>query len=137
MNDDEIPGRTRESGPGARLRLRDEILQMMYWMRGEGLVDAPGAGDLLTFLAGRAEPARLEGELATMVDAGLLERAGEAGYRLTDEGAVEGARRFSDEFDGLTGQAHGECADPDCDCHTDPQAALECMAERHGATHRR
>lgn len=129
------PGEAGGDGPGARLRLRDEILQMMYWMKGEGLVEDPGPVDLQGFLAGRAERSELERELEAMAETGLLERAGEGRYRLTGDGAMEGGRRFSDAFDGLTGQAHGECNDPTCDCRTDPQAALECAAERHGAAH--
>ncbi len=129
------PGEAGGDGPAPRLRLRDEILQMMYWMKGEGLVEEAGPADLMSFLSGRAGREELEDELEAMAEAGLLEASGAGRYRLTGDGAMEGGRRFSDEFDDLTGQAHGECNDPTCDCHTDPQAALECMAERHGAAH--
>jgi hypothetical protein len=33
------------------LRVRDEVLQAMYWMRAEGLADAPSTAELARFLA--------------------------------------------------------------------------------------
>jgi len=122
-------------GPEGRLRLRDEILQMMYWMRGEGLAEEVGPDDLTPFLGAGTEAEALDAELASMVGAGLLDEVGGGRYALTAQGLLEGGRRFSDEFEGLTEQAHGECSDPDCDCDTDPQAALECLSERHGLPH--
>lgn len=88
---------------------RDEILQAMYWMHGEGLADAADAAELARFLAADVSP--LVRELDRLAAGGYLELVPgpDRRYRLTELGIVEGGRSFSDEFVGLTGQAHGEC----------------------------
>ncbi len=93
---------------------RDEILQVMYWYRGEGFGEIIAARDLMTFLP--ADESFLTSQLERMVVEGYLVRAGNTPtprYSFTAYGAREGARRFADEFVGLTGQGHGECG-PDC-----------------------
>jgi hypothetical protein len=97
---------------------RDEILQILYWIRGEGLGEAVTPRDILTFLGADEELVHHH-----------LERLGEEGYvthttdqpvryQLTEWGVKEGGRRFADAFEGLTGQAHGECNNPNCSCQT-------------------
>ncbi len=108
------------------LRVREEVLQAMYWLRGEGLADAPTAVELARFLAVPAET--LAPYLERFVQEGHLEPSG-AGYSLTAVGADLGKRSFADEFAGLTGQAHGEC-DDDCWCHDSPEEAARCLEER-------
>ena len=108
------------------LRVRDEVLQAMYWMAGEGLGDSPTAAELARFLAVPA--ATLTPYLERFADDGWLDRAG-AGYSLTDAGRDLGKRSFADEFAGLTSQAHGEC-DDDCWCHESPEEAARCLEER-------
>ena len=108
------------------LRVRDEVLQAMYWLAGEQLADAPSAEELARFLAVPA--ATLVPYLERFVRDGYLERSGD-GYRLTATGESEGKRSFADEFAGLTGQAHGEC-DDDCWCHESPEEAARCLEER-------
>src|SRR5215210_3067378 len=110
------------------LRVRDEVLQAMYWMQGEGLAEAPLAAELARFLAVPADV--LTPYLERFADDGYLERA-RGGYRLTETGAELGKRAFADEFAGLTGQAHGEC-DDDCWCHESPEEAARCLEERIG-----
>ena len=61
----------------------------------------------------------------------LLDASRGAEYRLTESGRREAARRFAAEFAPLLSQGHGECSDPDCDCHTSDGGAAEC----HGRTH--
>jgi hypothetical protein len=51
---------------------------------------------------------------------------------LTDTGRHEAARRFAEEFGPMLNQGHGECNDPNCDCHSDPKSAAECHAHRTG-----
>jgi len=100
--------------PLDELYWRDEILQFMYWYRGEGFGESLTVHDLRTFLP--ADEHLLTTQMDCMVDGGYLVREGEAPpprYAFTAYGAREGARRFADEFAGLTGQAHGECG-PDC-----------------------
>ena len=104
------------SGTWDAVRRRDEILQVMYWMRGERLGEAATVADLLRFLDD-VGPALVEADLARLCEAGLLATDETGWYRLTELGVHEGARRFADEFAGLLGQAHGACSDPGCDCH--------------------
>ena len=109
------------------LRVRDEVLQAMYWLHGEGLAEVPTADELARFLAVPSET--LEPYLDRFVRDGYLERGDGGGYRLTPAGAELGKRTFADEFAGLTGQAHGEC-DDDCWCHESPEEAARCLEER-------
>jgi hypothetical protein len=108
------------------LRIREEVLQAMYWMAGEGLADSPTADELSRFLA--APAATLAVYLERFVRDRYLERAGD-GFRMTPKGEALGKRSFADEFAGLTGQAHGEC-DEDCWCHESPEEAARCLEER-------
>ncbi len=100
--------------PLDELYWRDEILQVMYWYRGEGFGESVSVRDLKTFLP--ADEHLLATQMDGLVDDGYLARQDDAlppRYTFTPYGAREGARRFADEFAGLTGQAHGECG-PDC-----------------------
>ena len=110
------------------LKIREEVLQAMYWMAGEGLADAPTADELSRFLAVPPETLRIY--LERFARDRYLVREGE-GFRLTPKGEVLGKRSFADEFAGLTGQAHGEC-DDDCWCHESPEEAARCLEERLG-----
>jgi hypothetical protein len=97
----------------------DEILQIMYWLRGERLAQAVTGPDLCRWVGLSASEV---GPLLTrMAAAGFVqavpEGAGETPrYELTALGAREGGRRFADEFADLMRPGHGECADPDCEC---------------------
>ena len=113
------------------LRIRDEVLQAMYWMRSEGLADAPKAVELARFLAVPA--ATLTPYLERFAEDGYLERAGD-GYRLSARGEEAGKRTFAEEFADLTRPAHGEC-DEDCWCHESPEEAARCLEERTGHAH--
>ena len=108
------------------LKIREEVLQAMYWLAGEGLSDAPTAEELARFLAVPAET--LTVYLDRFVRDRYLEH-GAGGYRMTPKGEELGKRSFADEFAGLTGQAHGEC-DDDCWCHESPEEAARCLEER-------
>lgn len=106
---------------------RDEILQVMYWLAGEGLGSEVGPATLKTFLGGD-EP-ELVMLLDQMVREGFIERAGVQLYGLTPLGTDAGKRSFALEFEGLLGQAHGECG-PDCWCHKSAARAAQCASER-------
>ncbi len=99
-----------------RLRWRDELLQILYWFRGEGLGDAVSSRDLLPFL--QADEEEIQAHLELLAAEGYVRRAGglPMRYQLTEQGVKEGGRRFEDAFAGLTGQAHGECNNPNCAC---------------------
>ncbi len=97
---------------------RDEILQILYWFRGEGLGEIIRPRDLLPFLA--ADEPTITAHLERLVADGYADRLeGEpVRYQLSELGVREGGRGFADEFAGLTGQAHGECNNPNCACQT-------------------
>ena len=113
------------------LRIRDEVLQAMYWMRAEGLADAPTAAELARFLAVPADT--LVPYLERFITDGYLARA-EGSYSLTETGTLIGKRSFADEFAELTRPTHGEC-DDDCWCHDSPEEAARCLEERTGHAH--
>ncbi len=96
--------------PIEALRCRDDILQSMYWMRGEGFAEDADVQTLTTFMA--EDAAMLEEQLTILVADGYLEES-EGRYRLSDTGSKEGGRRFADEMTDLQKVAHGECG-PDC-----------------------
>jgi hydrogenase maturation protease len=104
--------------PVQELRRRDEILQVMFWLEGEGLGPDVAIGELIRLVEDR--PA-VEGALAGLIEAGDVEALSTAAgtrYRLTRLGREEGRRRFLDEFEPyLARHAHGECGAADCDCH--------------------
>ncbi|HXG90468.1 MAG TPA: hypothetical protein VNJ02_19240 [Vicinamibacterales bacterium] len=99
------------------LETQDEILQVMFWLRGEGLADDVAPADVVRFTGTNAEGA--EAVLLRLVERGMVSVLhGDVHNRfaLTAEGIREGGRRFADEFADLTKPGHGECQDPDCDC---------------------
>jgi hypothetical protein len=113
------------------LRVRDEVLQAMYWMASEGLGDHPTADQLARFLAVPAST--LGAYLDRFCADGDIDRVGD-GYRLTATGETAGKRTFADEMAELTGATHGEC-DEDCWCHSSPEAAADCLEERGRHVH--
>lgn len=92
---------------------RAEILQALFWMRGEGLASEATPGALARFLV--AELATVAAQVQRLVDDGFLEPRGSESYGLTALGVDEGGRSFHDEFAGLTRPAHGDCG-PACWC---------------------
>jgi len=97
--------------------LVDEILQILFWLRGEGLAKDASAEDLERWLSMNRES--IEPALLRMSGLALLEETTPGRFRLTEEGVREGGRRFRDEFSDMTKPGHGECGDPDCECtHT-------------------
>lgn len=110
------------------LRWRDEILQMLYWMKGENLGTEVSSDQLNRFL--QLTPNQLATALQHLIAANLVTASdyssGNRIFRLTDSGIEEGKRRFADEFSPYLGkETHLECNDPDCDCH-DPEFSGVC-----------
>ncbi|MGQ0607282.1 MAG: hypothetical protein ACT4OQ_02285 [Chloroflexota bacterium] len=117
----------------AAIRCRDDILQAMYWLRGEDPTGDPDLPKLHRLLV--TDLPTLETQLAILVGDGLVEQLDDR-FRLTMAGAREGGRRFADEFGDLTRSAHGDCP-PDCPhCAGIPRDACEhCLgAEPDGAS---
>ena len=117
--------------PLDRVYWRDEVLQVMYWMAGEGFGSDFGVADLQKFLTAR--PELLSELLEEMEGGGLLERAAGAKYALTAAGRREGGRRFADEFEQMLKPGHFECDEPDCDCH-DPNS-IEAVCKHFSPAH--
>ncbi len=105
---------------------RSEILQVMYWLRGEGLGDVVDAGLLDRFLGVDAQIG--VGYLDRLEADGYLERV-DGGYVLSELGLEEGKTEFALSFADLTRPAHGECS-ADCWCHNSVEEAIACAAER-------
>ena len=110
---------------------RGEILQVMYWLRGEGLGDEADADLLERFLGVDASVGNAY--LDRLVTDGYLERS-DGGYALSARGLEEGAVEFAMSFADLTRPSHGECS-ADCWCHASPEEAEACAAERLGHSH--
>ena len=105
---------------------RSEILQVMFWLRGEGLGETIDAPLLERFLGVQAQVGI--GYLDRLVLDGYLELA-PGGYVLSETGLAEGRTEFALSFSDLTRPAHGECSE-DCWCHSSIEEALACAAER-------
>lgn len=110
---------------------REEILQVVFWIEGEGFGEQIRGRQLERFLG--LDPTAAQRHLEKLASTGHLRRMGD-GYALTPEGRAEGARAFSDEFADLTRPAHGECG-PECWCHASIAEAEACAAERIQASH--
>ena len=110
---------------------RSEILQVMYWLRGEGLGDVVDANLIERFLG--VDAAIGVTYLNRLVHEGYVERAGD-GFVLSTCGMEEGAAEFASSFAELTRPAHGECS-ADCWCHASVDEAQACAAERAGHAH--
>lgn len=111
---------------------QDEILQVMYWMRGEGFGEQITVAELRKFLD--APEQTLETNLRQLLANGLVTLGAAEKYLLSDMGVREGGRRFADEFEGMLQQGHYECNDPDCDCHS-AEFAGACKAPEHPHAH--
>ena len=113
------------SNPIAR---QDELLEMLYWVEGEKIPGAATVAGMARFLTYSKEEVREV--LDRLEQRGDVVAPSEAGgeYRLTETGRREAARRFTEEFAPMLAQGHGECNDPNCDCHTNPAGAAECHA---------
>ncbi len=110
---------------------RSEILQVMYWLRGEGLGEVVDSALLERFLG--VESRVGVGYLDQLVVDGYLNQVDD-GYVLSETGLREGGTEFALSFADLTRPAHGECS-ADCWCHNSVAEAIACAADRSGAGH--
>lgn len=112
------------------IQVQDEILQILYWLRGEHLSQTVSIEELNRFL--HLDRPLLHQVLARLEAKGHLSLKGAEGLQeqvlLSESGVREGRRRFEDEFEGRLGhESHLVCDDPDCDCH-DPEGDGYCHA---------
>ena len=106
----------------SRLAATDEILQVMFWLRGEDIAHEVAPHDLSKWIS--LEATQIERLMVHLLGAKLVERVvvdsgiqeGTSRFRLTHAGMEEGRRRFAEEFADLTGPRHFEHSDPDCQC---------------------
>ncbi|MBA3781330.1 MAG: hypothetical protein H0X12_05680 [Nocardioides sp.] len=105
---------------------RSEILQVMYWLRGEGLGEVADAVLLERFLGVDAQVG--VGYLDRLAVDGYLNQV-PGGYVLSEVGLAEGKTEFALSFADLTRPAHGECS-ADCWCHNSVEESLACAADR-------
>ena len=123
---------------GREIALRDEVLELLFWLEGEGFAEehATLAG-LARFLAFPAD--EVSATIAQLVGRGDVIARQDGGLRLSADGRREAARRFADDFAPMLRHGHGECNDPACDCHTNPAGAAECRGrgeQAHEHPHR-
>ena len=113
----------------------DELLELLYWFEGEGFGGVASTEGIVRF-TNLSEPLVLRTlERLTSRDHVVLDQSRGGEYRLTDTGRREAARRFAAEFAPMINQGHGECSDPDCDCHSSEGGAAECHARTHNHQH--
>ena len=106
----------------SRLAATDEILQVMFWLRGEDIAHEVAPNDLSKWIS--LETPEIERLMVQLLGAKLVERVvvdsgiqeGVSRFRLTHAGMQEGRRRFAEEFAELTQPRHFEHSDPDCQC---------------------
>lgn len=88
------------------LARRDDILELLFWMRGQGFADSLSVGEVARFLTHTEDD--VEASLEKLAGLGALERDGER-FRLSAEGLPEARRRFVDDFREMLADGHGEC----------------------------
>ena len=120
---------------GEGIAREDELLELLYWFEGEGFGGVASLEGIIRF-TNLAEPL-VRQTLDRLIARGdiALEAVRGIEYYLTETGRREAARRFAAEFAPLLSQGHGECSDPNCDCHTSEGGAAECHARQHKAAH--
>lgn len=124
----------RPSDPVEQLRRRDEMLQILFWLAGEGFEREMTPDGVARFLGW--SPAEVAAELEVLVEQGFASGPDDAGrYELSQAGRSEGGRRFVEDFAPIlsrTTHYGGECHDPDCGCHDSPIGAAACTARPDG-----
>ena len=105
---------------------RSEILQVMFWLKGEGFGDQVDATLLERFLGVDAHVGVQY--LDRLLEEGYVERVDDR-YKLSDAGAREGGLEFAASFEELMRPTHGECS-ADCWCHNSPDEADACLRDR-------
>lgn len=96
---------------------KDEILQILYWMNGEGFGAEVPIIQVLSLL--NTNEANILYHITKLVEEGVLESSSptidrSTKIKLATEMKKEAGRRFADAFQGYQKAGHGECG-PDCD----------------------
>ena len=106
-----------EKSPLRALFWKEEILQIMYWMDGEGFGKKVAASQILALL--NTNEANLFYHLEKLVKDGVLEYDAQGIGKnslvgLAAESKKEAGKIFSEAFQGYQKAGHGECG-PDCE----------------------
>lgn len=117
---------------------RDEILQILYWMKGEGFGDSVPASAIQPLIQTNID--NLLYHLEKLCSEGYLSKSSaeiipSTLFELTDFGKKEAGRRFSEAFQGMQKAGHGECG-PDCEfCYGPDGVKLENCVHNCGHQH--
>ena len=109
---------------------REEILQVLYWMEGEGLADAIPLSRMLTLL--NTTENNLLVHVQKNIDTGLLKTTEgsltiKSSLQLTPAGKKEAGSIFRNAFEGMQKGGHGECG-PDCEfCYHEGEKLEDCV----------
>ena len=106
---------------------RSEILQVVYWLYGEGLGDVVDV-DLIREYLGVEAHENLSTYLELLVADGSLVRDGEW-YALSARGSAEGEAQLATAFTDLVHPVVNDCDDR-CWCQTSPAEAEACALSR-------
>ena len=110
-------------------RRRDDLLEALFWLQGEGL-ESRATPTTLAALTGTGDEEALRPDLRALEASGCIDIDADGRCALTEDGHREAGRRFAESFADVIGkQGHGLC-DDDCDCHDSADAAAECHQER-------
>ncbi len=104
-----------EKTPIRSMFWKDEILQLLYWMDGEGMGSSVGITQMLPFL--KSSEINLQYHLEKLATEGFVisdSSKGNSIYSLSEMGKKEGGIIFAEAFQGLQKAGHGECG-PDCE----------------------
>jgi len=96
---------------------KDEILQILYWMNGEGFGSEVPVVQVLSLL--NTNEANLLYHISKLVEEGVLVASSNeinvgTQVQLASDVKKEAGRRFADAFQGYQKAGHGECG-PDCE----------------------
>ncbi|GAC1604951.1 MAG: hypothetical protein NVS3B25_34250 [Hymenobacter sp.] len=125
-----MPDAPDPTNPLDALFWREEILQVLYWMEGEGLATAVPFGRLLSLLDTKADKLLLH--LRLIIEAGYVQTEGDelsetSAVRLTPTGKKEAGNIFRNAFEGMQKGGHGECG-PDCElCYHEGEKLEDCV----------
>ena len=109
---------------------REEILQVLYWMDGEGLAEAVPFNRLMVLLNTDTENLLLH--LQKNIETGYLTTEDQlfdknSSVKLTLFGKKEAGNIFRNAFEGMQKGGHGECG-PDCEfCYNEGEKLEDCV----------
>ncbi|MBA2562659.1 MAG: hypothetical protein H0V14_07035 [Chitinophagaceae bacterium] len=109
---------------------REEILQVLYWMEGEGLEVSVPFSRLMVLLSTTTD--NLFHHLKRNIEAGYLKTEDDlfdenSSVKLTPFGKKEAGNIFRNAFEGMQKAGHGECG-PDCEfCYSEGEKLEDCV----------